>query len=179
MSDLHVKTWLGFEGKPRSEFLLVVILLLSCVWLLCGPRDCSLPGSFLHGISEARILEWVAISCSKVSAQPRDQTRVSCISCIGRQVPHPMRHLGNTRNFFIQLNIKLRNFYVVRFTCSLVCWVFILVFFLHYDWGPLAENKNLSKSLNLEEVATELQLCSIITLNQQHHMIDSWEPGEI
>ena len=53
---------------------------------LCDPVNCSLPGSFVHGIFQARILESVAISYSRRSSRPRDQTRVSCISCIGRQV---------------------------------------------------------------------------------------------
>jgi len=42
--------------------------------------DCSLPGSFVHGILQARILEWVAISFSRGSFQPRNQTQVSCIA---------------------------------------------------------------------------------------------------
>ena len=46
---------------------------------LCDPMDCSLPGSSLHGILQARVLEWVAISFSRGSSQPRDRTRVSCI----------------------------------------------------------------------------------------------------
>ena len=41
--------------------------------------DCSLPGSSLHGILQARVLEWVAISFSRGSSWPRDRTRVSCI----------------------------------------------------------------------------------------------------
>ena len=45
--------------------------------ILCDPMDCSLPGSSVHGILQARILKWVAISYSKGSSQPRDQTRVS------------------------------------------------------------------------------------------------------
>ena len=45
---------------------------------LCPSVDCSPPGSSVHGISQAGILEWVAISFSKGSSQPRDQTRVSC-----------------------------------------------------------------------------------------------------
>ena len=49
---------------------------------LCDPMDCSLPGSSIHGILQARILEWVAISSFRWSSQPRDQTRVSHISCI-------------------------------------------------------------------------------------------------
>ena len=53
---------------------------------LCKSLDCSLPGSLVHGISQAKILEWVAISYSRGSSQPRDRTRVSCFSCIGRQI---------------------------------------------------------------------------------------------
>ena len=47
---------------------------------LCDPMDCSLPGSPVHGIFQARVLEWVAISSSKVSSRPRDRTQVSCIA---------------------------------------------------------------------------------------------------
>ena len=50
------------------------------------PMDCSLPGSFVHGISQARTMEWVAISYSRGSSRPRDRTRVSCISCVGKQI---------------------------------------------------------------------------------------------
>ena len=46
---------------------------------LCHPMDCSLPGSSLHGILQARVLEWVAISFSRGSSRPRDRTRVSHI----------------------------------------------------------------------------------------------------
>ena len=48
--------------------------------------DYSLLGSSVHGIFQARILEWVAISFSRGPSQPRDGTRVSCISCIGRWI---------------------------------------------------------------------------------------------
>ena len=46
----------------------------------------SPPGSSVHGILQARILEWVAISSSKGTSQPRDQTLVSCVSCSGRRI---------------------------------------------------------------------------------------------
>ena len=48
--------------------------------------DCSLPGSSVHGILQARILEWVAMPSSRESSWPTDQTHVLYISCIGRQV---------------------------------------------------------------------------------------------
>ena len=57
------------------------IKVLVTQWCLtvCYPMDCSLPGYSVHGISQARILEWAAISFSRGSSQPRDQTQVSCI----------------------------------------------------------------------------------------------------
>ena len=48
----------------------------SCL-TLCDPMDCSLPGSSVHGILQARTLEWVAISFSRGSSRPRDRTQVS------------------------------------------------------------------------------------------------------
>ena len=56
----------------------VVAELLSCTQLFCDPKDGSPPGSSVHGISQARILEWVVISSSKASSRHRDQTHVSC-----------------------------------------------------------------------------------------------------
>ena len=50
---------------------------------LCNPEDCSPPGSLVHGILQARILGWVAISFFGVFSWPRDWTRVSCL---GRQI---------------------------------------------------------------------------------------------
>ena len=47
---------------------------------LCYPMDCSLPVSSVHGILQARILEWVAIPFSRGSSQTRDRTQVSSIA---------------------------------------------------------------------------------------------------
>ena len=52
----------------------------------CNPMNCSPLGSSVHGIFQARILKWVAISFSRGPSWPRDWTQVSCISCIDRQV---------------------------------------------------------------------------------------------
>ena len=51
----------------------------SCL-TLWDPMDCCPPGSPVHGIFQARILEWFAISFSRGSSWPRDQTQVSCIT---------------------------------------------------------------------------------------------------
>ena len=53
---------------------------------LCDPMDCSPPGSSVHGILQARILEWAAMPSSRESSRPRDGTCVPYVSCIGRQV---------------------------------------------------------------------------------------------
>ena len=59
--------------KVKSESKVVQ----SCL-TLSDPMDCSPPGSSVHGILQARVLEWVAISFSRGSSQPRDRTQVSC-----------------------------------------------------------------------------------------------------
>ena len=58
-----------------------VLSLQSCL-TLCDPMDYSPPGSSVYGISQAKILEWVAISFSRGSFWPRDGTYISCSSCI-------------------------------------------------------------------------------------------------
>ena len=67
---------MGYEMKT---FVSVTVKLCPT---LCDPMDCSLPGFSVHGTFQTRILEWVAISFSRGSSQPRDQTRVSRI--VGR-----------------------------------------------------------------------------------------------
>ena len=57
----------------------------SCL-TLCDPVNCSLPGSIVYGILQARILKWVAMPFSGGSSQPRDQTCISCGSCIASRL---------------------------------------------------------------------------------------------
>ena len=61
-------------------FTKVKVLVTQSCPTLCNPMDRSSPGSFVHGILQARILEWVAISSSRVSSRPRDWT-----TCTGWQ----------------------------------------------------------------------------------------------
>ena len=69
-----IKTWTKHNVLCESESEVTQ----SCP-TLCDPVDCSLPGSSVHGILQARMLEWVAISFSRASSRPRDRTRVSHI----------------------------------------------------------------------------------------------------
>ena len=70
-----------------------MIVAQSCL-ILCDPV--GPPGSSVHGILQARILEWVANSSSRGSSRPSDGTQVSCISCSGRWILLPLCHLGSS-----------------------------------------------------------------------------------
>ena len=70
---LHFCAQVVKESESESE------VAQSCL-TLCDPTDCSLAGSSVHEIFQARILGWVAISFSRGSAQPRDRTWVSHIA---------------------------------------------------------------------------------------------------
>ena len=70
-------------------YLCVCVCVFSVAQLCLTPHDsmdCRLPGSFVHGIFQARILEWVAVSSFRGSSCLRDWTHVSCISWPGRQI---------------------------------------------------------------------------------------------
>ena len=56
-----------------DSFFFFLACLVSCVWLFATPMDCGLPDSSLHGIFQARILEWVAVSFSRGSSPLREQ----------------------------------------------------------------------------------------------------------
>ena len=81
MPDPNKKSYPMFNGKGEApaRWWKWSEVAQSCL-TLCNPMDCSLPGSMVHGIFQARILEWAAISFSRGSSQPRDQTWVSCIA---------------------------------------------------------------------------------------------------
>ena len=70
----------NFTGHLSQSRLLALLLgsevAQSCL-TLCDPMGCSLPGSSVHGIFQAIVLEWIAISFSRGSTQPRDRTQIS------------------------------------------------------------------------------------------------------
>ena len=87
-------SFLGIDQEEmKSNHVCILRVSLKCSWsevkwsdvtqscpTLCDPVDCSLQGSSVHGIFQARVLEWVAISFSRGSSRPRDQTQVSRIA---------------------------------------------------------------------------------------------------
>ena len=77
--------WLQTILQGHSNWNSLCMYACSFVFDACNPMDCSPPGSPIHGIVQAIILEAVAISFSRGSSQPREQTLVSCVTCIGRR----------------------------------------------------------------------------------------------
>ena len=71
------------SGKCKQKQRYVVCVLTQLCPAVCDPVNYSPPGFSVHGILQARILEWVAISSSWESSQPRDRT---CVSCIGKWI---------------------------------------------------------------------------------------------
>ena len=141
-------TWEG-SSSALSPILLppLLVLFIEClehsrhavdIWLrenevtqscptLCDSGDCSLPGSSVHGILQARILEWVAISFSRGSSWPRDQTQVSRIT--GRRftlwATREAQHLINGS----QINSILDGWMNLKSTqlhpCVLICFSYV------------------------------------------------------
>ena len=72
---MHIVVW---EGN-LCPYVYVHAQLLSRVWL-CDPMNCSPPGSSVHGILQARVLEWVALPPSRGSSQPRGMEPASAVS---------------------------------------------------------------------------------------------------
>ena len=77
---------LCYHRCQLKQVLLCVCSFAQSFLVLWDPMDCSPPGFPVHGIFQARILEWVAISSSRRSSQPRDQTHISCIPCTSRRM---------------------------------------------------------------------------------------------
>ena len=104
-----MQIWASFLGK------LVSWQSQSCL-TLCSCMDYSPKGSFVHGISQARILDWVAVSSSKGYSWPMDQTHVSCVSCVGREIlchcatwQAPTLHLTLAKRLRTSLNLGFSN----------------------------------------------------------------------
>ena len=103
------------------------------VKLLCPVRlfvifmDCSLPGSSIHGIFQARLLEWVAISFSRGSSRPRDQTQGSnpgLPHCT--QTLYCLSHQGSPR---IRLHVPAEDCILGLLRKLLICFYYVFIYF--------------------------------------------------
>ena len=106
-----------------------------CVWVcaLCHsvmsnslqPHELCLPGSSVHGILQARILELVAISDSRGSSWPKGLTRISCVSCIGQ---HVLYHWATWETLFLIISVLS----VLSLICGQIIQMFLRVL-IHTD----------------------------------------------
>ena len=116
--------------KPwRKNFLLInsvfynsKVVAQSCP-TLCNPMDCRLPGSSVHGISQARVLEWVAISFSRGSSWPRYSTIVSCKITWEAELTGLPRNCHKKSKFYY--HSLLRTVKRVTVNSHPVVWVFL------------------------------------------------------
>ena len=81
----------GLTGNSELTLLRPLCdgLVTQSCWTLCDPMNCSLLGSSVHRISQARMLEWVTMPFSRGSFQPRDRIWASCIA-VSCRLPHPI-----------------------------------------------------------------------------------------
>ena len=93
----------------------------SCL-TLCDPVDCSPPGSSVHGIFQARILEWIAIAFSRGSSQPRDRTQVSCVSCTDRRI---LYHWATWEAPCVS------GLFLFVLTSNSIWWIYTMCLFIH------------------------------------------------
>ena len=104
---------------------------------LCNSTDCNPPGSFVHGIRRARILDWVAVPSSRGSSWLRDQTCVSYVSCTGRWTLYHERHFSSfaqscltlcdpmnrsTPDLPVPHQLRSYRSYIPYFTYSFIYW---------------------------------------------------------
>ena len=107
VSIFHIPCWFASKCIHISYLRILYSLFCCCVEPLnyvrffCNPMDWSPSSSPVHKISQARILEWVAISFSRGSSQPKDQTHISCVSCTDKQI---LYHWTTREAPFIILN---------------------------------------------------------------------------
>ena len=94
-----------YSQQMWGNYCVCVCVWCTCVHMyaqscptLCDPMDCSTPGSSVQRISQARVLEAVAISSSRGAARPRDQTHISYVSCTGRQILYQLLYPAPNSN---------------------------------------------------------------------------------
>ena len=121
---------------------------------LCDPKDCSIPGSSVHGIFQTRILEWVATSFSRISSPFRDRT---CVSCIDRQILYHWATRKTLELFTNHLAISLLQTYNYN----------SLIFLFHFCCSVTKSCLTLCNPMDFKVAAASHVLCR-----------DLWPPEE-
>ena len=152
---IHIYTYMAACLPARS--------LQSCL-TLCDPMDCSPPGSSVHGILQARILEWVAISSSRGhgSSQPKEWTPISCTA--GRFFT--TEPLGKPIYMYIYVvnnaavNIELMYLFELRVFSRRMSYIYIYIWLHHaacgilVPWPGIESGSMAVKALGLNHWAT-------------------------
>ena len=129
----HTLPFICYSKCRGKKSLRPLIRVFSCVCMcsvtescltLFDPMDCSLPGSSVHGMLQARILALVAISSSRGSSQPRDQNYFFCASCTGRWI---LYHCATWEEalFTCMINFIFKEHRFIYFQVHLLCYGFI------------------------------------------------------
>ena len=128
-------SWNEILGREKSQLYICVCVNAQLCPTLCDLMDGSPPGSSVHIIFQARLLEWVAISYSRGSSWPRDRIWVAYISCTDIENLYYCATLGSFNLCYIELsyssvfNKHMSKFHVCHYTTSIIPWHF----FHHYD----------------------------------------------
>ena len=138
MISCHQNIFFGGYVQVFCTTLVAFMRAQSCL-TLCNPMDYSLPGSSVHGIFQARILEWVAILYSRESFQSRDRTYVSCVSCISCTGSLILYNCATWEAFLMLYSLATRN--SLSFLHAYIC-VFYKV------WEAFGHYKNFHGSVN-------------------------------
>ena len=100
--------------------------LQSCL-TLCDCMDYSLPGSSVYWILQARILEGVAMSFSRISSRPRDQTQVSYVFCIAQWALHHWHHLGSPHVLWFPKECLSLVFLIIAILAGVKCYLTVIL----------------------------------------------------
>ena len=128
--SIQIKTAIIFQEKYLNKKQLKImdtinkpnkcLLVVQLCPTVCDPIDCSLPGSSVHGILQARILEWIAIPFSKASSHLRDWTWVSYIAgrfftieLLWKPSLNPVLHKNIFWNMWLNVTLQCNDLYLI------------------------------------------------------------------
>ena len=149
--SIHLPVFVCIYALPihsSTLYAVVGVLSLGRVRLFHDPMDYIPPGSSVHGILQARILEWVAILFSRGSSQPRDQTHVTCV---GRQILYYQASREASLpmySFIILLSHPNVHFQTIHVPTPISIHQFIHLL-IHLFTHPLAINPSTYSSLSI------------------------------
>ena len=106
-SETHsiLSAWLPQCSRSCSPLVHMRAKSLQLQPTLCNPTDCSPLDYSVHGVLQARMLEWVPMPSSRGASPPRDGTHLSYATCIGRPFLHLWCHLGSPHPSFYTLSV--------------------------------------------------------------------------